>query len=694
MGGRRGQRRGTIHPLGSHLLHFRASDVTLRADTMLSRSDSALALELGMLRSRSKTHLQRARSNAKPSVAARDDLRAVIGPAAYAAEAQALLQLARPAVDAAIFEAVDHVHTLVWLNSACVEDLELLEREGIADCATFTQNYLQIACSSRLTATRHRRMARAIGRSCELLGLPMSLLLEALWLALQILHQAVAHLPWAREQRAHLAAVLSARVRDALHAINDGQHELSTTRHQLIIELEQWRTTAGSWDAFAIGAMERLSKHPGMVAIAIGKPDPDARIVYEFESPRFVAYLAEVQRRGVGPLSMDASNTFGQSPQARAWRSRDIEINHSYLVDAGAGPWAQAAHAVGIHASTALPIIDSEGEPAVLLALYGALPGQFGTQSMGLFLQALRQVFSQAYVELGQLGRAHPPPVAVRRRQLQLLSRGAVQMAYQPIVNLATGVPTAVEALARLVSDHGRLIAPAEFLGSFGRPELNRLFVLGLQHALHDLAIWDQAGVHLSVTLNLPPSVLVHRDCLRWVIEGFVISGVNPDRLMLELLESEDAAASNQRDDAINRLAALGVKLIMDDFGSGYSNLWRMRSMPFDAVKLDQSLLTELSAEQPRTVRFLAGLIEVVQGLGLRAVVEGLSSPELVALACILGADAGQGYALSHPLPATEVPVWMHNFSWAAINPAQPLGELGALAAQLARSGAGHRGKF
>ncbi|MCK9366588.1 MAG: hypothetical protein M0P72_05515 [Metallibacterium scheffleri] len=104
--------------------------------------------------------------------------------------------------------------------------------------------------------------------------------------------------------------------------------------------------------------------------------------------------------------------------------------------------------------------------------------------------------------------------------------------------------------------------------------------------------------------------------------------------------------------------------------------------------------LTELSAEQPRTVRFLAGLIEVVQGLGLRAVVEGLSSPELVALACILGADAGQGYALSHPLPATEVPVWMHNFSWAAINPAQPLGELGALAAQLARSGVTRRGKL
>lgn len=589
-----------------------------------------------MLRSRSLKHLH-ARSNGKPSAAPRDDVGELIGLAPYAAEAQALFRLAGPALNAAISEAVDRIHTWVWLNSTCVDDLELIEREGVADCVTFTQNYLQIACSSKLTATRHLRLARAIGRTCELLGLPLGLPLEALWRALQTLHQAVEHLPWIREQRAQLAAVLSTRVRDALHAINDGQHELNATRHQLIIELEAWRTTAESWDAFVIGAMERLTKHPGLVAAAIGRPDPDARFVYEFESPRFVAYLTEVQRHGIGPLSMDASNSFGQSPQARAWRSREIETNRSYLLDAGAAPWAIAAHATGIHASAALPIIDSVGEPAVLLALYGALPGLFGTHSMGLFLQALRQVFNHAYVELGQSGRVQLLPADTRRRQLQLLSKGAVQMVYQPIVDLATGAPTAVEALARLVSEQGQLILPKEFLDGFGRPELNRLFVLGLQQALHDLASWDQVGVHLSLTLNLPPSVLVHRDCLRWVIEGFAISGINPDRLMLELLETEEAAASRQRDDAINRLAVLGVKLIMDDFGSGYSNLWRMRSMPFEAVKLDQSLLRELSADQPRTVRFLAGLIHVVQGLGLRAVVEGLSSPELVALACILG---------------------------------------------------------
>ncbi len=613
------------------------------------------------------------------------DLQRLIEPAAYASEAQAWLRLARPALDAAIDSMLDQIQALVQMNAACAEDLDLFEREGVLACPNFSRSYLRLLCSPTLTESRHRRMARAIGRSSELLGLPLSLLVEGLWLALHELNRTVARLPWAREQRVHLMAMLSARVRDALHSINDGQHELSSACHQLIIDLELWRTKARNWDAFAVGAMERLARHPGIVAIAIGRPNPDAQIVYEYESPRFTAYLAEVQRQGVGPLSMDASNTFGQSPQARAWRSREIETNRSYLVDAGAAPWARAAHATGIHSSAALPITDSEGDPTALLALYGALPGQFGTQSMGLFLQALRQVFSQAYVELGQLGRAQPLPVDVRRRQLQLLSRGAVQMVYQPIVDLATGIPTSVEALARLVSDEGQLILPAEFLGGFGRPELNRLFVLGLQQALHDLATWDQAGVHLSVTLNLPPSVLVHPDCLRWMIEGFAMSGIATNRLMLELLEDEDVAMSTQRDDAINQLATLGVQLIMDDFGSGYSNLWRMRSLPFDAVKLDQSLLTEINAEQPRSLHFLAGLIDLVQGLGLRAVVEGLSSPELVEIARALGADAGQGYALARPMLPADLVAWVQSFRLAEFHPGHP-GEAAALAARLARS--------
>jgi EAL domain-containing protein (putative c-di-GMP-specific phosphodiesterase class I) len=160
--------------------------------------------------------------------------------------------------------------------------------------------------------------------------------------------------------------------------------------------------------------------------------------------------------------------------------------------------------------------------------------------------------------------------------------------------------------------------------------------------------------------------VLTHPDSLQWLLEGFADNGINPNRLTLELLEDEGAVESEERDAAIQQLAALGIKLSMDDFGAGYSNLERMRSMPFDSVKLDQGLLTKLSIEQPRTIRFLAGLIDIVQGLGLHAVMEGLSTSNLVTLARELGADYGQGYALAQPLIPQSVPGWIRSFYWRA----------------------------
>jgi hypothetical protein len=271
------------------------------------------------------------------------------------------------------------------------------------------------------------------------------------------------------------------------------------------MDLNRLRGEARSWAQFVRGAIEILLLHPAIVAVAVGRPNNEAQIDHEFESPGFTAYMKEVRLQQLSPLTMDANSTFGQSPQARAWRNCCVETNRSYLVDAGAGPWAEAAHRVGIHASAALPIMGSHGEPTALLALYGELPGLFDSSTMGLFLQALQQAFTQAYVELGRPGNTRSVSIPSRCYHLQLLNSGAVQMVYQPIVNLKTGIPSAVEALARLDPRTGHLISPAAFLSDFGLHELTRLFVLGLRQSLQDLAHWDQLGIHLSLSLNLPP---------------------------------------------------------------------------------------------------------------------------------------------------------------------------------------------
>ncbi len=540
----------------------------------------------------------------------------------------------------------------------------LLEREGLVDPTRFAERYLLGVYSPRLTRQRQRRRAHLIGQWFELMGLPLSLSVEAMWLVLRLLHRAIAQLPWGRERRSQLATFLTARMREELKAQIDGQRQLALVRHRLIVALEQWRVEATDWPEFVAGAMRRLSGRLGLVALALGRPDSEARIVYEFTSPGFMPYLEAIKRLRVGSLMMDASSTFGHSPQARAWRSRSIETNPSYLIDTGAAPWAPAAHAVGIHASAAFPIDDLGGQAAAVFALYGQWPRQFEPEPARLFLQALRQVFAQAYVELGRRSRTEIIPAEVRREHLQLLSRGAVQMVYQPIVDLRSGQPFAVEALARLEQGAQPLIQPSNFLTGFGRAELNRLFVLGLRMGLRHLAQWDLHSLSLALTLNLPPSVLVHPDCVRWIQDALAATGMAPQRLMLELLEDEETSATAMRDIAIQHLAELGVRLVMDDFGSGYSNLWRLRNLPFHSVKFDRRLLADLDTDPLQQSQFLEALLAVARSLRLRTVLEGLETQDQVDLACTLGADAGQGFALSLPLLPEQVPSWAAHFEW------------------------------
>ncbi len=581
----------------------------------------------------------------------------------YDAQARALIREARAGLHDALEAAAEATRALIDTNAAGRALLDLLEREGLVQGSAWVRRCLTGLLHPRLNRGRHVARARALGGSLEGLGVPLSLAVEAMWVVLRRLQRAVAALPWPRERRSALAAVLTARMREELKAQIDGAHEQTLVRHRLIVALERWRAEAADWPEFVTGAMQRLAVHPGIVALALGRPDNDARIVYEFTSPGFQPYLEAIQRMGIGPLTLDERQSFGHSPQARAWRSRRIETNRSYHLDPGAAPWAGAARTAGIRASAAVPIDDLGGEPVALLALYGRWPGLFEPEAMRVFLQALRQVFDQAYRELGRRSRGQLLPDAVRRGHLQLLSHGAVQWAYQPVVDLHSGMPVMVEALARLGDDTAATIPPREFLSGFGRAELHRLFVLGLRAGLGQLAQWDRQDVRLALAVNLPPSVLVHPDCVDWVQDALVRTGIAPARLALELLEDEETAATALRDVAIQRLSRLGARLVMDDFGSGFSNLWRLRTLPFDSVKFDRQLLGDLAGAQPRRRDFLAALVNVPRSLGLRTVLEGLETPMLIGLARQLGADAGQGYAISPPLPAADVPGWLRGYA-------------------------------
>jgi hypothetical protein len=154
--------------------------------------------------------------------------------------------------------------------------------------------------------------------------------------------------------------------------------------------------------------------------------------------------------------------------------------------------------------------------------------------------------------------------------------------------------------------------------------------------------------------------------------------------LLFEILESPLGSehTSPAAVAGMHALKALGVRLVEDDLGAGYSSLIRLRQWPFDRVKIDQAIVMQVADDPLRTLRFIRQLIRLGHDLDLEVVVEGLESPGLIEAALALGADMGQGYALARPMPADALPGWLRGFAW-RWDVARPATALGALAAAL-----------
>jgi diguanylate cyclase (GGDEF)-like protein/PAS domain S-box-containing protein len=246
----------------------------------------------------------------------------------------------------------------------------------------------------------------------------------------------------------------------------------------------------------------------------------------------------------------------------------------------------------------------------------------------------------------------------------QNLLASGLAMFMQPVVNLRTGEVNHMEALARLFLPDGTMLLPGIFLPLLAKAELNDLFRRGLDQALGWLVNWDTAGLQLGVSVNLPPSTLLAPDCAGWVQTALQQHGIAPHRLSLELLETENIELERGPQlAAIDQLIKIGVKLAMDDLGSGYSSLKRLSTLPFDVVKIDYDLLAQLRANPVQILSLIGSLIQIGLDFKQSVVVEGLEDAGMIEAASILGAPYGQGNGLAPPLPAAEMVAWVRQAS-------------------------------
>lgn len=238
---------------------------------------------------------------------------------------------------------------------------------------------------------------------------------------------------------------------------------------------------------------------------------------------------------------------------------------------------------------------------------------------------------------------------------------GGLEMFMQPAVDLDAGAVHLFESLARLRLGDGSLLPPAAFLPHLSAAETARLFREGLDQALSCLAAWEGQGLSARVSVNIAPSTLLDPDCPAFVAEALRRHAIAPQRLVLELLETETADWDLLRG-PLDRLVTLGVGLAMDDLGAGYSSLKRLSMLPFTAVKIDRDMLTGLRTSPLETLSLIATLVQIGRDFDMTVVAEGLEDLGMTEAVAVLGARYGQGYHLARPMPAAEVPGWMADF--------------------------------
>jgi diguanylate cyclase (GGDEF)-like protein len=239
----------------------------------------------------------------------------------------------------------------------------------------------------------------------------------------------------------------------------------------------------------------------------------------------------------------------------------------------------------------------------------------------------------------------------------QAIERDQLVLHYQPIVDLGRGGVIGVEALVRWRHPERGVLAPAAFIDVAERTGL--IAGIGawvLEAAARQHAAWARCGLgRLFVAVNASGRQFRRGLLLEQVRAALACSGADPRHIQVEITEHtlvEDVAANVR---TLAALRELGVQIAIDDFGTGLSSLAYLKRLPIDKLKIDRSFVRDLPAAT-EDAAIVAAILSMARALGLQVVAEGIETAPQRDLLQGLGADHGQGYLFSRPVPAEDIP--------------------------------------
>jgi diguanylate cyclase (GGDEF)-like protein/PAS domain S-box-containing protein len=229
---------------------------------------------------------------------------------------------------------------------------------------------------------------------------------------------------------------------------------------------------------------------------------------------------------------------------------------------------------------------------------------------------------------------------------------------YQPSMSVADGRITSVEALVRWDHPERGLVDPSSFIPL--AEETGLIVQIGeivLFEACRQAASWTSdwpGGPSLGVAVNISGTQLAYPQLVDQVRAALDESGLDPALLTLEITESVLMTDAPITHDMLTRLRGLGVRLGVDDFGTGFSSLLYLRRFPFEVIKIDKTFVSGLGVD-PEDEAIVSGVISLAHALGLPAIAEGVETEIQLEMLRTYECDMAQGYLLSKPVPAAEL---------------------------------------
>ena len=239
------------------------------------------------------------------------------------------------------------------------------------------------------------------------------------------------------------------------------------------------------------------------------------------------------------------------------------------------------------------------------------------------------------------------------------LEGGELELHYQPKLALATSDVTGVEALVRWRHPTRGLIMPDEFIPIAEHSGLmSTLTSYVVETSLEQVAQWRAAGLDISIAVNISMRDLQGTDLQQTVLRSLELYDLPAAALVLEITErvlTKDSAPVTQ---TLSELRRLGVRISLDDFGTGESSLMWLKHLPVDELKIDRTFVGRLTND-PADFTIVRSIVELSHGLGMIAVAEGVEDEAVWDRLRDLGCDVAQGWYISRPMDAQQATRWL-----------------------------------